>query len=215
MNGAVTVEIDLRSNWSAARDQGLRNSCLAFATTDAHEAAHGLANSLSVEHLYYHAAQRMPNKTGALGLTFESTDNALVTDGQPPESDWQYQATDPNPWLPPPVSRLWYGQLTIVYGQSAAGVLAGLRANRPIVLGLKLTSEWLAVRDVREPIRGTGAGLSGHAVLAVGFGEHQAAGPVLLIRNSWGEGWGLQGHAWIEQSYLADKLIGYSTVAPL
>ncbi|MGA8614271.1 MAG: C1 family peptidase [Xanthobacteraceae bacterium] len=46
-----------------------------------------------------------------------------------------------------------------------------------------------------------------HAVVAVGHGQRGAAGFV-LIRNSWGEAWGLKGHAWIAVDYLKPRLTG-------
>ena len=46
-----------------------------------------------------------------------------------------------------------------------------------------------------------------HAVVAVGHGQRDAAGFV-LIRNSWGEAWGLKGHAWIAVDYLKSRLTG-------
>ena len=44
-----------------------------------------------------------------------------------------------------------------------------------------------------------------HAVVAVGYGE-RAGKRVTLIRNSWGEGWGLEGYAWLAEQYLAPRL---------
>jgi C1A family cysteine protease len=46
-----------------------------------------------------------------------------------------------------------------------------------------------------------------HAVVAVGHGERNAAG-LVLIRNSWGEVWGMKGYAWIAVDYLASRLTG-------
>jgi C1A family cysteine protease len=44
-----------------------------------------------------------------------------------------------------------------------------------------------------------------HAVVAVGHGE-RAEDRFVLIRNSWGEAWGLKGHAWIGVDYLTPRL---------
>jgi hypothetical protein len=30
--------------------------------------------------------------------------------------------------------------------------------------------------------------------------------PAILIRNSWGPGWGLEGHAWLTERFLAPRL---------
>jgi len=44
-----------------------------------------------------------------------------------------------------------------------------------------------------------------HAVIAVGYGIVDGARAV-LIRNSWGAGWGLDGHAWLPEPFIAPRL---------
>jgi C1A family cysteine protease len=41
----------------------------------------------------------------------------------------------------------------------------------------------------------------GHAVLAVGYDDTQQR---FLVRNSWGEGWGIKGYFWMPYSYIAN-----------
>ncbi len=56
---AITVRHDLRGRFGSARDQEGRETCLAFAMSDAHAAARGDPWSpLSCEYLFYHAKQR-------------------------------------------------------------------------------------------------------------------------------------------------------------
>lgn len=43
--------------------------------------------------------------------------------------------------------------------------------------------------------------LGGHCVVAVGYDDSQQR---LIVRNSWGTGWGLQGHCTMPYAYLAD-----------
>lgn len=45
----------------------------------------------------------------------------------------------------------------------------------------------------------------GHAMLAVGFGSY-SGDSVMLVRNSWGPLWGHEGHAWIREGYLINRL---------
>jgi len=107
----LTIRVDLRSAWSSVRDQGGRSACLACAASDAHAYCRGRAQPLSAEFLFYHAGQRMPHKSVALGLTYDAVDLALQADGQPDEAEWPYTTTEPNPWTPPAVSQRWHGDL--------------------------------------------------------------------------------------------------------
>ena len=54
-----------------------------------------------------------------------------------------------------------------------------------------------------------------HAVLAVGVATNAAAtSRRLLIRNSWGPGWGANGHAWLPYDYLIAHAVDAAAVDP-
>jgi C1A family cysteine protease len=49
----------------------------------------------------------------------------------------------------------------------------------------------------------------GHAIVAAGYDDNKIIGPdqgALLIRNSWGDGWGLAGYAWMSYRYVTEGL---------
>jgi hypothetical protein len=50
-----------------------------------------------------------------------------------------------------------------------------------------------------------------HALVAVGFG-HRDTDRYVLVRNSWGEDWGLAGHAWVDTAYLGPRLLVAATI---
>jgi C1A family cysteine protease len=43
--------------------------------------------------------------------------------------------------------------------------------------------------------------LGGHAVIAVGYDQSKEA---FLVRNSWGDTWGIGGYCWMPEDYLAN-----------
>jgi hypothetical protein len=45
-----------------------------------------------------------------------------------------------------------------------------------------------------------------HALIAAATGECEGT-KCLLGRNSWGETWGLQGHAWLAEPYLKPRIL--------
>ncbi len=44
--------------------------------------------------------------------------------------------------------------------------------------------------------------LGGHAVIAVGYDDDKKA---FLVRNSWGDSWGIEGHFWLPYEYMMDS----------
>jgi C1A family cysteine protease len=51
-----------------------------------------------------------------------------------------------------------------------------------------------------------------HAVVAVGHG-HLATQKYVLVRNSWGATWGIDGYAFLERDYLAKRIIETAVIA--
>lgn len=44
-----------------------------------------------------------------------------------------------------------------------------------------------------------------HAVVAIGHGSYRGRRAV-LVRNSWGKGWGRDGQAWLTENFLAPRI---------
>ena len=208
---AIRVEVDLRHSLPPVRDQGDRPTCLACATSDAHSIAHGCP-PLSAEFLLYQAIQLA--KTGNLvdGILFEEAAEALAQKGQPAETEWPYPLVQPDPWVVPTITKVWKGELEHSGDSAVSSIARLLKADTPVVLGLKLSAAFLSPLSPPYIISPHGAGFGGHAVLAIGLGSGSAATQYFLIRNSWGDEWGDAGHAWLAAEYLADKHIGYAPV---
>lgn len=216
----LSIECDLRPLLPPARDQGRRPTCLSFAASAAHEHARFGDAMLSVEWLFYHAAQRAG--TGPkLGTTIPDTRRILDELGQPEESVWPYSGRmpDPSTWVAPTAATTLYKCSSEICRHAACITRSVLKAERPVVVAFFMSSVFTAPkRWVRagsevvlpedlEPIDHS----RGHAVVAVGCGRFKDA-PVLLLRNSWGCPWAADGHAWVMQDYLERRLIGGFTI---
>jgi C1A family cysteine protease len=203
----IVPYVDLRPHLQPVRYQGRRHSCLAFASSTAHEHHAGTAEHLSVEYLFFHAIARTPGANPSSGTTMMAAVGALADEGQPVETAWPYSPVQATPWVPPAITTMLH-KTAMVPGKLAFDeVIAMLDQGRPVILGLVITDAFYSPdASGRIPDRNPDTERAGHAVLAVGHGISADGTAVLLIRNSWGEGWGLGGHAWIPRIYLERHL---------
>lgn len=203
----ITAAIDLRSLLLPVRQQGRRQSCLAFASSAAHEHCANTDEHLSVEYLFFHAVARTPGQNPDAGTTMAATSQALAQEGQPVEPAWPYSLIQALPWVPPTFSNPLF-KTTMVPGKPAfANLVATLDEKVPVILGLVITDAFFrpdALGIVPDVTPDTERG--GHAVLAVGHGLDLAGQEAVLIRNSWGSGWGLDGYGWLSRSYVDRQL---------
>lgn len=208
----MEVTTDLRPLLGPVRDQGLRPTCMAFAASAAHEFHHGRTDPLCPEWLYYHAVTRAGDDHDA-GLTTPHTIASLRRDGQPDEAAWPYCSAPPSSnWKPPAIpAELFYADAdhsTV----DLATIATSIDVQTPVLLTLLVDDTFMAwttvegepvIEDAPPPFDDE----SGHAILAVGHGII-AGKSHLLIRNSWGEGWGDGGHAWISDTYCSARGFG-------
>ena len=198
---SVSIRLDLRPQLGPVRDQGARPTCLAHASTTAHEHARGSTLALSPEYLHYFAFRE---DSSSHGVDFPSISRALLDPGQPAETDCPYHQNEPPPGWAPPANLSLYRRQSISPEQEPDKVEALLVAGHAPVLGIATTDAFYSptpslVISSTGPVRGL------HAVVAVGIGMTYTT-RCFLIRNSWGTTWADAGHAWLDDAFIVQHL---------
>jgi len=192
----VQLEIDLRSAFPAVRDQGARPTCLAHATTAAHEKSRGSTTPLSSEYLHFFATRGV-----TLGASFDEIARTLEQKGQPIEDHCPYWNTDPSKGWRPRARLRVFRRASQAKSLNMGEVEQLIRDARVPVLGITLTNDFLKPTPPWRissdgPLRGR------HAVVGVGIGIHRGS-RIILIRNSWGTDWAENGYAWLDRTFLS------------
>lgn len=211
----LLAPVDLRHLLTPdVRAQGPRPLCLPFSTSFAHEAARATAagdeaEALSVEPLWQYCVHA--GTAGHGGTTLQAVADAIEHTGQPLEAIWPYNDTL-GPGTEPTPSAAATGSFNTadLFGVRLAhdgiddDLEAALTAGLPIVVVVEITKELedpsadgeIDVPSLSAPVNDY------HAVTAVGAVTN-AAGNCrrLLIRNSWGPGWGAGGYGWLPYDY--------------
>jgi hypothetical protein len=208
----VTIKTSLHSKLGPVRDQGPRPTCLVFATSDTHAALRGAWVPLSCEYMFYRA-QKRANRPPTIGALLPSVLDALRHDGQPEEARWTYLAqapADPAHWQPPAGITPLFRRASETKPHTVDEIIGELNQGRPVLVLITLSASFYGVgpdglvdpapQEQPDPFRR-------HAVVAIGHGEVKGQ-RAALVRNSWGNGWGHAGYAWLTERFLVPRIYG-------
>lgn len=223
-NAVLPASVELRKWCTRVRDQGQLNASTAFAVTALMEYFERRAFGRHADYselFLYRATRDLLGYKEDLGAELRTTLKSLQTFGVPAERLYPY-SPEKHLETPPPFC---YGfadaYRTLKYFRlddaEATGkeVLLNVRkclaARMPSVFGLSIYSSF-PLKDEGHEIQVPEPGeqfLGGHAMLAVGYDDERMIGPyqgALLVRNSWGSGWGDRGYAWLPYHYVEQRL---------
>jgi len=213
--------IDLRKWCSPIENQGALGSCTAHAGVGMLEyyERRTTGKHLDGSRLFlYKVTRQLLGFTGDDGAYLRDTMKAMVLFGVPPEKYWPYVEDkfneDPSSFcfsFAQNYQALDYYRLDpsgLIPVQILDSVKRNLAAELPAMFGFSVYSSMPPLGDgkgeIPFPIRGDSLE-GGHAVLAVGYDDaKKIAGQTgaLLIRNSWGTGWGDKGYGWLPYAYV-------------
>jgi len=224
----LPASVDLRPWASPVEDQGGLGSCTAQAGAGLIEYYERKSFGHHVESsrlFLYKATRGLMKSKGDSGAYSRMTMGPMVVFGVPPDTFWNYTADAEKFDKEPPAFCYAFAQnyKTLLYyrhdpaGAARAAVLEKLKtylaAGHPAMFGFTVYSS-IAQADStgripvpygRERIEG------GHAIVAMGYDEAmtianasggQPSRGALLIRNSWGKGWGEKGYGWLPYAYV-------------
>lgn len=197
----ITIECLVDSIPVKARNQGNRPTCLAFAVTDINRQY--APEDLGPEYFYQATVQRISGWQPGDGLKMSAAIDASKS-GHPLEREFPYQVGEPDiPFVVLPTALTMHGHPIGFYNADVGWLISKMQAGVPIGLALRLTIDFYNPVDGQIPFSAlTLPATMIHAVVAVGLGQDEFGEYWFYIRNSWGDGWGQDGHAWIPSAYI-------------
>lgn len=229
---SLAAAVDLRAFCSPIENQGVIGSCTAHAGVGMVEYYQRRAYGKYVNGsrlFLYKVTRNLLGWSGDTGAYLRSTMEALAMLGVPPEQYWPYDVSkydvEPSAFLYALADNY---EATSYYrldpsGTTKAALLTAIKTNLaaglPAMFGFTVYSSYTQASAANQgaipyPVSGDKV-VGGHAVMAVGYDDNKvikntasatSTTGALLIRNSWGTGWGNGGYGWLPYAYVQSGL---------
>jgi len=217
--------VDLKAWCSAIENQETLGSCTAHAGAGLVEyfERRAFGRHIDASRLFlYKTTRNLSHWTGDTGAFLRTTMKSMVLFGIPPEEYWPYTIEDFD--AEPTAFCYAFAQnyQTIRYyrfdppGVAPSELLSRIKTylarGYPSMFGFTVYSSisQAATNGGKIPFPEPGDKVEGgHAVNAVGYDDRMKIGKLkgaLLIRNSWGTGWGDKGYGWLPYAYVEEGL---------
>lgn len=203
----LPAEVNLTEGLAPPRQQGRRNTCVAFTLVALYQHVSGDMSDLSEQFLYWVCKERdgIPHIQGTKpDIALE----VLREVGVCTEQTWPYQAQplsgSEGQGPPPPTAIIEAQQRRIGSYRSLPPhdirqMKAALVKGHALLIGLPIYEHWVGTWQsstlgrVRQPLPGEAA-LGGHAMAAMGYRDDESVpgGGYFIVRNSWGTSWSTQ-----------------------
>jgi C1A family cysteine protease len=169
-------------------------------------------------YIYYRTRHDIEGVDGDVGATLRDTAKEMAKFGVPPETDWPYNE-DKYDVEPPAkagvnakkfVSTNYY----LCDGSTPAATINNIKTavalvGLPVMFGTTVYEQIMDVGQNGMIAQPGGKVAGGHAMDIMGYDNDRQA---FLIKNSWGEGWGMNGYGWLPYSYFTKELANDSWV---
>lgn len=202
---ALPPKVDNSAKLPKPFDQGQLGSCTANALAGAFAFIHQDFIASRLQIYYGERSLEHDIKTDG-GAQIRDGVKVLNKTGAIPESEWPYDVSKFA--VKPPAKDMTDVKKVVQYARLLNGTDFHncLAAGFPFVIGFTVydsfESDEVAHTGIVPMPKPDEQVLGGHAVLVYGYDDTDGT---YLVRNSWGDAWGLQGNFKIPQSYFNDK----------